>query len=318
MLRLIPALFLLPLPQVLAEPTYRLFVTNEAGDSVTVIDTRTGEVERTVDVGDRPRGIGFGPGRERVYVALGNENAIGVINTETLELESKIPAGSDPEAFAVHPNGTIYLSNEDEGLATALDPETGKTLAEIKVGLEPEGVGVSPDGKQVLVTSESSNMVHVISVADNKIVANILVGARPREVAFSPDGRFFLGHFGGSRPRFEGGPVHESDRDGQPPSAARDQPAREAKGNLAEPGRKPALCVTRTRQRHRRAGPGDARAASLRAGRSARLGPGALARRKQALCRQWPRCHCVGCRHRLARGNRDDPDRRDAVGRRNR
>ena len=191
MFRLIPALFLIPLSQVLAEPTYRLFVTNEAGDSVTVIDSRTGEVEKTVDVGGRPRGIGFSPGRERVYVALGDENAIGVMNTATLELESKIPAGSDPEAFAVHPNGTIYLSNEDAGLATALDPESGEILAEIKVGLEPEGVGVSPDGKHVLVTSESSNMVHVISVADHELVANILVGARPREVAFSPDGQFF-------------------------------------------------------------------------------------------------------------------------------
>ena len=52
-------------------------------------------------------------------------------------------------------------------------------------------MGVSPDGQQVLVTSESSNMVHVISVADKSLVANILVGARPREVAFSPDGKYF-------------------------------------------------------------------------------------------------------------------------------
>lgn len=190
MLRYLPAFLILLLPHLVAEPTYRLFVTNEAGDSVTVIDSRTLSVETTIDVGDRPRGIGFSPDRSMVYVALGNENAIGVIDAVTLELVRKVPAGSDPEAFAVHPNGTIYLSNEDEGLATALNPDSGEILAEIKVGLEPEGVGVSPDGKQVLVTSESSNMVHVISVAENKLVANILVGARPREVAFSPDGKF--------------------------------------------------------------------------------------------------------------------------------
>lgn len=185
------ATVLLTAAPLVSQPTHRLFVTNEVGDSVTVIDSRTGEVEETVAVGGRPRGIGFSPDRKLVYVALGDENAIGVLNVETLELERKIPAGSDPEAFAVHPDGTIYLSNEDEGLATALDPESGEILAEIKVGLEPEGVGVSPDGEQVLVTSESSNMVHVISVAEKKILANILVGARPREVAFSPDGRYF-------------------------------------------------------------------------------------------------------------------------------
>ncbi len=174
-----------------AAPTHRLFVTNEAGDSVTVIDTRSGQVEATVHVGGRPRGIGFSPDKSLVYVALGDDNAIGVLNAATLKLERTVPAGSDPEAFAVHPDGTIYLSNEDDGLATALDPRTGEILAEVKVGLEPEGVGVSPDGGQVLVTSESSNMVHVISVAEKKLVANILVGARPREVAFSPDGKVF-------------------------------------------------------------------------------------------------------------------------------
>ena len=146
MIRNIPATLILLLSALpaLAEPTYRLFVTNEAGDSVTVIDSRTGEVEKTVAVGGRPRGIGFSPDRKAVYVALGDENAIGVLNVATLEIERKISAGSDPEAFAVHPNGTIYLSNEDDGLATALDPSTGEILAEIKVGLEPEGVGISP------------------------------------------------------------------------------------------------------------------------------------------------------------------------------
>ena len=41
-----------------------------------------------------------------------------------------------------------------------------------------------------MVTSESTNMVHVISASKNEVVDNILVGARPREVAFTPDGRW--------------------------------------------------------------------------------------------------------------------------------
>ena len=42
-----------------AEPSHRAFVTNERGDSVSVIDIRTNEVEATIAVGDRPRGIGL-------------------------------------------------------------------------------------------------------------------------------------------------------------------------------------------------------------------------------------------------------------------
>ncbi len=183
-------LALLAAPLIAREPTHRLFVTNEGDNTISVIDSRSHELIKTIEIGGRPRGVGFSPDRSLVYVALGDDDAIGVIDTQSMEILRRIPSGSDPEAFDVHPNGNIYLSNEDAGLASVLEPSTGKILAEVKVGIEPEGVTVSPDGKQVWVTSESTSMVHVIRVPEHTISANILVGARPREVAFSPDGKF--------------------------------------------------------------------------------------------------------------------------------
>ena len=127
-----------------AEPTHRLFVTNEGDNTLSVIDTRTGELEATLEVGNRPRGIGLSPDRKHVYVANGDDNALAVVDVRSLEIVKTISAGSDPEAFAVHPNGRIYLSNEDEGKASVVDPRSGEILAEIPVGIEPEGVGISP------------------------------------------------------------------------------------------------------------------------------------------------------------------------------
>jgi PQQ-dependent catabolism-associated beta-propeller protein len=172
------------------DPTGRLFVTNEGDDTVSVIDAKSGELVQAIQIGGRPRGIGFSPDRSRVSVALGDDNASAVIDTATLAIIEKLPAGSDPEAFAVHPNGHIYLSNEDEGEASVLNPENGEILAQVKVGIEPEGVAIGPDGTRVYVTSESTSMVHVISVPEHEVVANILVGARPREIAFSEDGKY--------------------------------------------------------------------------------------------------------------------------------
>jgi len=74
-----------------AEPTHRIFVTNENDNTVSVIDSRSHKVEATVSVGKRPRGIGFSPDRAHVYVALGDENAIGVIDTRTLQVVKTIP-----------------------------------------------------------------------------------------------------------------------------------------------------------------------------------------------------------------------------------
>src|SRR5574341_761209 len=79
----------------------RLFVSNETGNTVSVVDLTTNTVTATVEAGRRPRGIGASPDGRSLYVALGDEDAIGVIDVGTLKVTRKIPAGSDPEKFAV-------------------------------------------------------------------------------------------------------------------------------------------------------------------------------------------------------------------------
>jgi PQQ-dependent catabolism-associated beta-propeller protein len=173
-----------------AEPAGQVWVTNETGNSVSVINAATNQVERTIAVGKRPRGIGKSPDGHEVYVALGDEGKIAVIDAKKMKVVRKFSSGPDPEAFAIHPNGTMYISMENDGKAAIYDPRTGKRKAEVAVGLEPEGVAASPDGARVIVTSESTNMLHVIAVPEHKILANILVGARPRSVTFSADGKY--------------------------------------------------------------------------------------------------------------------------------
>ena len=166
----------------------RIFVTNEKSNTMSVIDAETLNVEHTIDVGDRPRGIGLSPDSSELYVAISEENKIVVLDPNSLKILRDFEAGSDPETFGVHPNGNIYISNEDDANASVFNPKTGKQLAEIKVGLEPEGVAISPDGKRVIVTSESTNMLHVIKAPENVIESNILIGSRPRAAVFTKSG----------------------------------------------------------------------------------------------------------------------------------
>jgi PQQ-dependent catabolism-associated beta-propeller protein len=167
----------------------RVFVTNEKGDSVSVIDAKTNQVVKTVAIGKRPRGIGLAPDGSAIYVAVSADNQIAVIDPTTLEVTGHFPSGDDPEAFAVHKNGNIYISNENDAKASVIDPHTGKLVTEIEVGIEPEGVAISPDGTRVIVTSESTNMLHIIAIPEHTVVNSILVGARPRAATFSADGK---------------------------------------------------------------------------------------------------------------------------------
>src|SRR5688572_23359432 len=191
--------------------SYRIYVTNERSDNLTVIDSTTHEVVATIPLGKRPRGIHASPDGKTIYVALSGSpiagpgvdedslppadkkaDGIGIVDVAQGKLLKVIPGGSDPEEFSLSKDGTLlYSSNEDTGEASIIDIAAGKVVAKIRVGekdSEPEGVETSPDGKFVYVTTENEGSITVIDTETRKAIKNVSVGARPRDVAFFPDG----------------------------------------------------------------------------------------------------------------------------------
>ena len=197
-----------------------LCVPNERSGDLTVIDGADFKVTATIPVGKRSRGVHACPDGKIVYVALsgtpisappkldancipifkkgGDDDAegvadkaadgIGVVDVATRKFLRKIPAGSDPEQFAVGADGRRYISNEDVGTATVLDPSNDKIVTFVPVSREPEGVGLSPDGKFFYVTCETAGQVFAIDMQSHKIIGHIEVHPRPRSVDFLPDG----------------------------------------------------------------------------------------------------------------------------------
>lgn len=186
---------------------YLLYVSNERSGDVTVIDGTTNEVLDTFAVGKRPRGIHCALDGKRVYVALSGSprmapgvdharapadktaDGIGVIDPAAKKVITKIPAGSDPEQFAITKDGRLaVIANEDQGTASIIDLESGKLAGEVKVAEEPEGVAVNPANGQVYVTCEATGEVYVVDAEHAFSPAHFKVGARPRSAAFLPDG----------------------------------------------------------------------------------------------------------------------------------
>lgn len=187
----------------------RAYVSNEDGQTVTVIDTEKAEAIATIPVGKRPRGLKLSPDGSRLYVAVSGlpkcppttpdeecaklerdlrADGIAVIDTASHKLLELLQAGSDPEQFALSADGMLlFVANEDAAQTSVLDVRTGTIKARIPVGREPEGVSVSPNGRWVLVTNESDNAVSVIDARTFKVLRSVTVGHRPRDAAFTPD-----------------------------------------------------------------------------------------------------------------------------------
>src|SRR3954447_15873607 len=168
---------------------FTAYVSNEKSNTVSVIDTTSWKVVRTIKVGQRPRGIAFTRDQRYVLVAAGDDDTIQMIDTKTNTVTGTLPSGPDPESFAQDPAGKfVYVANENDNAVTVIDIEQRARVGEVKVGVEPEGITVSPDGKMLVTTSETTNMAHFIDTATREIVANVLVDARPRYAEFKPDG----------------------------------------------------------------------------------------------------------------------------------
>ncbi len=165
------------------------YITNEKGNSISVIDLDKLEVVKTVPVGQRPRGITLSKDETEMYVCLGDDDTIAIVDTKTLKTIGDLPSGPDPEQLRLSPDGKLlFIANENDALLTAIDLSTRKAVSEFPVGVEPEGVAVSPDGAIVVNTSETTSMAHLIDWKAKTVVANILVDARPRYAEYTHDG----------------------------------------------------------------------------------------------------------------------------------
>jgi YVTN family beta-propeller protein len=180
----------------------RLYVSDETGGNVVIVDPKSASVVARIAVGKRPRGIQVSPDSERVYVALsGNPiggpnvdesklpppdrryDGIGVVDLAAQKLVNTYQSGADPEAFALsHDGKVLYVSNEDSAQMSAVDLTTGKVRATVAVGSEPEGVAVSADDRVVYVTCETSNNVYAVDAHGMKVLAKIPTQKRPRAI----------------------------------------------------------------------------------------------------------------------------------------
>ncbi len=146
---------------------FTAYVSNEKGNSVSVIDTTTMAVTATWKVGRRPRGVTLSKDGKELFVCASDDDRIDVLDTATGKVVRSLRSGPDPEQFILNASGNpLYVANEDDSQVTIIDIEKNKVLAEVPVGVEPEGMGLSPDGSILVNTSETTNMAHFI--ADGK------------------------------------------------------------------------------------------------------------------------------------------------------
>lgn len=155
----------------------KLIVATRENESISVIDTATGEVLQQILVGKNPEFV-----RVRGNFAY-------------ISSEPSAKGGPPPKP------GSAEAEDDDDGeekipaKIAVVDLAQGKKIRDITGGPETEGIEFSADGSKLVITNEADNTVTVHNIESGELLKTIQThehGDRPRGIKVSPDGNTYL------------------------------------------------------------------------------------------------------------------------------
>jgi YVTN family beta-propeller protein len=91
---------------VMAPDGSHVYVSTGSTKMVMFVDTKTNQVDGSVEAGQRVWGIGVSPDGKTLYTANGPSNDVSIIDVASKQVTAKIPVGKGPWGIAVVPAPT--------------------------------------------------------------------------------------------------------------------------------------------------------------------------------------------------------------------
>jgi YVTN family beta-propeller protein len=143
----------------------RLWVGNTQAGTVSVVNTATNVVVKTLPVTGGTGFIGFSLDGHYAYLTNFLANTVSVINTTNYTTAATIPVGKYPTGIAISPDGSVaYVANQQDNTVSVINTATKTVIKTITVGNTPINVAVSPDGNYLYVANLLGASVTVIPV----------------------------------------------------------------------------------------------------------------------------------------------------------
>jgi len=167
----------------------RAYVTNFAGDGVTVIDPVMGLRITDIATGSKPHGVAVAPDGATVYVSNEGDGTLSFIDPKTHQVTDTIEVGGTPNQIAVSAdNRHVFVTLHDAGALAVVDAAARRVVRMIPVGRTPHIALRSPDGKTIYVTSEGDMKLVAMDAQSWQVTAEAPLFAWPRVLAMPSDG----------------------------------------------------------------------------------------------------------------------------------
>ncbi len=171
----------------------KLWVAQDLGDQLTMIDPVTGKEGETVHVDD-PYNMYYTPDGKYAIVMAERERRIDFRDAQTMKVVNRVPvgcAGVNHADFSI--DGRYMIATcEFSSELIKVDVATQKVLAHLPLTPKgmPQDCRLSPDGKVFYVANMDANGVHIIDGDSFKQIGFIKTGRGAHGLYFSRDAKY--------------------------------------------------------------------------------------------------------------------------------
>jgi YVTN family beta-propeller protein len=142
--------------------TKRVFTMNGDSHSSTVIDAKTGDVIKTIDLVGSPE-FAVADGKGMIYANLANKNQVAAIDSKTLEVKAKWP--TDPSggstALAIdREHRRLFSAGRNPQFLVVMDADNGKVIQSFPISSTTDAAAYDPATKMIFVSTREGN-IHV-------------------------------------------------------------------------------------------------------------------------------------------------------------
>ena len=153
----------------------RIFLAEPVNDSVGVVDLEQRKVVLLLRRLQEPRGLGYVPASDTLYVSSGLDGALRLFHGETLAPAETIALGPEPDQIVVDPAARLVYVGRGAGVVSVIDDRTRHRRADIRLREHPEGMALTPDGKQLLVNVGAAHELAIIDRATDTVAKTLVL-----------------------------------------------------------------------------------------------------------------------------------------------
>jgi DNA-binding beta-propeller fold protein YncE len=129
-------------------PSGRVFAFNGDISQATVINAKSGKIEKVIALGGKPE-FSISDGKGSVYVNLEDKSEIAQIDTGSLTVKEHWPLApcEEPAGLAMDRENRRLFSTCGNKTMVVVDADSGKVMANLPIGVHPDGALYDPETK---------------------------------------------------------------------------------------------------------------------------------------------------------------------------